>query len=37
MLHLRQLRRERGSYNPHFGHGTINVISGHAYMDVAKS
>lgn len=36
MLHLRQLRRERSSYNPHFGPGTVNVVSGHAYMDGAR-
>lgn len=36
MLHLRQLRRERSSYSPHFGPGTVNVVSGHGYMDGAR-
>lgn len=36
MLHLRQFRRERSNYNLHFGPGTANVGSGHAYMDGAR-
>jgi activating signal cointegrator complex subunit 2 len=30
MLHLRQFRRERSNYNPHFGPGTVNVVSPHS-------
>ncbi|XP_057422922.1 uncharacterized protein LOC130716901 isoform X2 [Lotus japonicus] len=36
MLHLRQLRRERNSYNQHFGPGTVNTGFGHAYIDGAR-
>ncbi|GAU27330.1 hypothetical protein TSUD_05560 [Trifolium subterraneum] len=30
MLHLRQFRRERSNYIPHFGPGTVNVVSPHS-------